>query len=271
MFTDFYWCLPHYSVSLTLLLNLQRSLRGFANVKGECFLFKMNRMLQECGCQIATLLVLPWLVLLEIFASRILVSSQYLKFLIGVYPRKMNSLFWRQMGYGTWILLWHYLDSLSILLLVELIWYWLQIWDVLSNDEVVNIVDSASSRSSAARALVEEAVQAWKITYPTSKVDDCAVVCLFLDSNLNNFSTASSTEDNNKSFISTEMSEVSYNTGGALSPPALNRSCTLREGEEVPAVSNEEAWEQDELLPKTEKEWSALDAVAIGGSKSKMK
>lgn len=145
------------------------------------------------------------------------------------------------------------------------------IWDVLSNDEVVNIVDSASSRSSAARALVEEAVQAWKITYPTSKVDDCAVVCLFLDSNLNNFSTASSTEDNNKSFISTEMSEVSYNTGGALSPPALNRSCTLREGEEVPAVSNEEAWEQDELLPKTEKEWSALDAVAIGGSKSKMK
>lgn len=142
---------------------------------------------------------------------------------------------------------------------------------MLSNDEVVNIVDSASSRSSAARALVEEAVQAWKITYPTSKVDDCAVVCLFLDSNLNNFSTASSTEDNNKSFISTEMSEVSYNTGGALSPPALNRSCTLREGEEVPAVSNEEAWEQDELLPKTEKEWSALDAVAIGGSKSKMK
>ncbi|OIT38502.1 PREDICTED: probable protein phosphatase 2C 33 [Nicotiana attenuata] len=57
------------------------------------------------------------------------------------------------------------------------------IWDVLSNDQVVNIVASASPRSFAARSLVEVAVRAWRTEYPTSKVDDCAVVCLFLDSN----------------------------------------------------------------------------------------
>ncbi|KAL5576884.1 hypothetical protein UlMin_018583 [Ulmus minor] len=44
------------------------------------------------------------------------------------------------------------------------------IWDVLSNEEVVKIVAS-----------VPQAFTAW-LKFPTSKVDDCAVVCLFLDS-----------------------------------------------------------------------------------------
>ncbi|CAL9191470.1 unnamed protein product, partial [Musa hybrid cultivar] len=54
------------------------------------------------------------------------------------------------------------------------------VWDVLSNREVVKIVGTASARSSAARILVESAVRAWKLKYPTSKIDNCAVVCLFL-------------------------------------------------------------------------------------------
>nr|XP_043631631.1 probable protein phosphatase 2C 33 isoform X2 [Erigeron canadensis] len=54
------------------------------------------------------------------------------------------------------------------------------IWDVLSNEEVIEIVASVESHSLAARAVVESAVNAWKHKYPTSKVDDCAVVCLFL-------------------------------------------------------------------------------------------
>ncbi|KAF8405812.1 hypothetical protein HHK36_007889 [Tetracentron sinense] len=65
------------------------------------------------------------------------------------------------------------------------------VWDVLSNKEVVDIVASAPSRSSAACALVESAVRAWRFKYPTSKVDDCALVCLFLDSNTDNSSTSS--------------------------------------------------------------------------------
>ncbi|KAG6700494.1 hypothetical protein I3842_08G114700 [Carya illinoinensis] len=57
------------------------------------------------------------------------------------------------------------------------------IWDVLSNKEVVDIVASAPARSSAAQFLVESAIRAWRYRYPTSKIDDCAVVCLFLDTN----------------------------------------------------------------------------------------
>ncbi|KAG4922865.1 hypothetical protein JHK86_051678 [Glycine max] len=55
------------------------------------------------------------------------------------------------------------------------------IWDVLSNEEVVDIVASAP-QSTAARALVESAVRAWKTKFPFCKVDDCAAVCLFFDS-----------------------------------------------------------------------------------------
>ncbi|XP_058114436.1 probable protein phosphatase 2C 66 [Magnolia sinica] len=55
------------------------------------------------------------------------------------------------------------------------------VWDVLSNKEVVDIVASAPSRSTSARALVDYAVRAWRFKFPTSKIDDCAVVCLFLD------------------------------------------------------------------------------------------
>lgn len=57
-----------------------------------------------------------------------------------------------------------------------------QVWDVLSNEEVVAIVAS-SPKSSAARVLVDSATRAWRLKYPTAKVDDCAVVCLYLDSN----------------------------------------------------------------------------------------
>ncbi|CAH9052902.1 unnamed protein product [Cuscuta epithymum] len=56
------------------------------------------------------------------------------------------------------------------------------VWDVLSNKEVVDIVAASAPAgpSSASRALVECANRAWRLKYPTSKNDDCAVVCLFL-------------------------------------------------------------------------------------------
>ncbi|KAJ7264560.1 hypothetical protein O6H91_20G038000 [Diphasiastrum complanatum] len=57
------------------------------------------------------------------------------------------------------------------------------VWDVLSNSEVIDIIAAAPTRRTAARSLVESAVRAWRLKYPTSKVDDCAVVCLFLDAN----------------------------------------------------------------------------------------
>ncbi|CAL4904622.1 unnamed protein product [Urochloa decumbens] len=55
------------------------------------------------------------------------------------------------------------------------------IWDVLSNKEVVKLVCSAKDPSKAARQLIDRAVRAWRRKYPTSMVDDCAAVCLFLN------------------------------------------------------------------------------------------
>ncbi|KAJ4830691.1 hypothetical protein Tsubulata_028407 [Turnera subulata] len=54
------------------------------------------------------------------------------------------------------------------------------VWDVLSNQEVIQIVASTRKRSMAAKVLVRYAVRAWRSKYPGSKIDDCAVVCLFL-------------------------------------------------------------------------------------------
>lgn len=52
---------------------------------------------------------------------------------------------------------------------------------MLSNKEVVETIWGAPTRTTAARSLVETAVRAWRQKYPTSKVDDCAVVCLYLN------------------------------------------------------------------------------------------
>ncbi|KAK7321604.1 hypothetical protein VNO77_32414 [Canavalia gladiata] len=54
------------------------------------------------------------------------------------------------------------------------------VWDVLSNIEVASIVWSVDTEESAARAVVEAATSAWEKKYPSYKVDDCTVVCLFL-------------------------------------------------------------------------------------------
>lgn len=50
---------------------------------------------------------------------------------------------------------------------------------MLSNADVVKIVASAKKRSLAAKLLVYKAVRAWRTKYPGSRIDDCAVVCLF--------------------------------------------------------------------------------------------
>ncbi|KAK9292435.1 hypothetical protein L1049_020406 [Liquidambar formosana] len=136
------------------------------------------------------------------------------------------------------------------------------IWDVLSNKEVVDIVASAPARCSAARALVESAVRAWRFKYPTSKVDDCAVVCLFFDSNSTNVSTASNAKCKEQ-LTSTEQ----VNTGGdkdLSGPTGLGRSGTVREvgTEALSEGSKEESLSHEEVHPEMGKEWSALEGVS---------
>ncbi|KAK8597542.1 hypothetical protein V6N13_094946 [Hibiscus sabdariffa] len=54
------------------------------------------------------------------------------------------------------------------------------VWDVLNNDQVASIVMEAESELEAARTVVEAATASWKKKFPSSKVDDCTAVCLFL-------------------------------------------------------------------------------------------
>ena len=138
----------------------------------------------------------------------------------------------------------------------------MQIWDVLSNKEVVDIVASAPARSSAARSLVESAVRAWKYKFPTSKVDDCAVVCLFLDSNSNNLSSASNanTEVQPTSMDKVDNDSEKDNNLNVLT--SLDRSGTVRTGKEVLLGGNEDSSKQEEMNSELGIDWSALEGVS---------
>ncbi|KEH23400.1 catalytic/protein phosphatase type 2C [Medicago truncatula] len=143
------------------------------------------------------------------------------------------------------------------------------IWDVLSNKEVVDIIAAAPRRATAARSLVETAVRAWRYKYPTSKVDDCAVVCLFLDKGMQKISTASHA---NKSKEHCPGSGIQVgNNGddeeGVSEPNALERSGTCRKANDNNNTSHEdkeeeEFKEEEEIDPDLEKEWSALEGVS---------
>ncbi|OMO52614.1 phosphatase 2C (PP2C)-like protein [Corchorus olitorius] len=136
------------------------------------------------------------------------------------------------------------------------------IWDVLSNKEVVDIVASAPARSSAARALVESAVRAWRYKYPTSKVDDCAVVCLFLDSTSNNLSTASNAKPKVQPTSVDQVVNDNEKDNNVAVLTSLSRSGTVRTAEEEPLVGNEDCVKQDEVNSEIGIEWSALEGVS---------
>ncbi|PNT65589.1 hypothetical protein BRADI_4g44750v3 [Brachypodium distachyon] len=105
------------------------------------------------------------------------------------------------------------------------------IWDVLSNKEVVKIVSSAADRSKAAKQLVDKAVRAWRRKFPTSMVDDCAAVCLFLKPIV-------SSDDNSNTIIKPPNASTLSFTG------SFRKAMGGGEAEEGPAV------------------WRALEGVA---------
>ena len=92
---------------------------------------------------------------------------------------------------------------------------------MLSNEEVVDIVASSSSRAAAARILVNSAAREWKLKYPTSKMDDCAVVCLFLDGKMD------SESDYDEQGFSSATNAVESDDG-QRSEPCLQRNFTVR-------------------------------------------
>ncbi|KAL8536072.1 hypothetical protein ACS0TY_011633 [Phlomoides rotata] len=111
------------------------------------------------------------------------------------------------------------------------------IWDVLSNEKVVEIMSCCPTRSCTARTLVESAVKAWRSKYPTSRVDDYAAVCLFLNSN---DSTASTT------YLEVNIPSPEQDEGPVKDDfPGLDRSSTVRVDNNVLGESKNEASEVD--------------------------
>lgn len=98
------------------------------------------------------------------------------------------------------------------------------VWDVLSNQEAVDIVSASPSRSKAAKSLVEAATREWKTKYPTSKIDDCAVVCLYLDGKMDHERDSTASLDN----ISIEEGSVADPNEPQEQEPTLTRNFTVR-------------------------------------------
>lgn len=60
----------------------------------------------------------------------------------------------------------------------------MQVWDVISNEEAVDIVSSTPDRAKSAKRLVECAVHAWKRKRRGIATDDISAICLFFHSPL---------------------------------------------------------------------------------------
>lgn len=128
---------------------------------------------------------------------------------------------------------------------------------MLSNEEVVEIVSSAPARSVAARIVVDSAAREWKLKYPTSKMDDCAVVCLFLDGKMD--SGESDYEDHcySSALQSYHSENAAESDGGGLRPePCLHRNFTVRSGDDTESFGRifQEASAEDQ-------DWSGLEGV----------
>ncbi|GFZ12930.1 protein phosphatase 2C family protein [Actinidia rufa] len=134
------------------------------------------------------------------------------------------------------------------------------VWDVLSNEEVVDIVSSTPTRSSAARTLVDSAAREWKSKYPTSKMDDCAVVCLFLDGKMDSESDYDELFLSSATLQSNHSGNAAESDDGQNSEPSLQRNFTVRSSEEsdsyrrLPVANVETVGYEDQ-------NWSGLEGV----------
>ncbi|KAK7290916.1 hypothetical protein RIF29_05696 [Crotalaria pallida] len=128
------------------------------------------------------------------------------------------------------------------------------VWDVLSNEEVVEIVSSAPMRSSAARILVQSAAREWKLKYPTSKMDDCAVVCLFLDGKMDSESDCDEQCFSSAAVQSNHAGKDIESDDGQKSEPSLQRNFTVRSSEDTETYG-------DGISSAEDQNWLGLEGV----------
>ncbi|EMS49236.1 putative protein phosphatase 2C 66 [Triticum urartu] len=161
------------------------------------------------------------------------------------------------------------------------------VWDVLSNKEAIDIVAAAPSRATASRALVDCAVRSWRLKFPTSKSDDCAAVCLFLDHEKSPTLVEESEAKNEKAEpakdalisdagdkINEDIADVNEHISREehIPEPTLEHSSTLRNVDEIMPVDEPPVSKEPErcgsarsladcISTNEEEEWSALEGV----------
>ncbi|XP_041007939.1 probable protein phosphatase 2C 52 [Juglans microcarpa x Juglans regia] len=137
------------------------------------------------------------------------------------------------------------------------------VWDVLSNEEVVEIVSTAPTRSSAARILVDSAAREWKLKYPTSKMDDCAVVCLFLDGKMDAESDYDEQNFSSATLQSNHSGNAIESDDGQKSEPSLQRNFTVRSSEENDTYGRlpVDVEGNGETVEAEDQNWSGLEGV----------
>ncbi|XVE66223.1 hypothetical protein DITRI_Ditri08aG0063200 [Diplodiscus trichospermus] len=137
------------------------------------------------------------------------------------------------------------------------------VWDVLSNEEVVEIVSSASTRSSAARILVDSAAREWKLKYPTSKMDDCAVVCLFLDGKMDSESDYEEHGFSSATLQSNYSGNAAESDDGHRSETSLQRNFTVRSSKESNSYGRlaQELEGNVDTVAGEDQKWSGLEGV----------
>ncbi|XVE89202.1 hypothetical protein DITRI_Ditri19aG0131700 [Diplodiscus trichospermus] len=144
------------------------------------------------------------------------------------------------------------------------------VWDVLSNKEAIDIVASAPSCATAARALVDCATRAWRLKYPTSKNDDCAVVCLFLE---HLPASNGAVQENDITRIPEESGEKIDDNKGDCHTVSLGQSVKFEGSTEITPVTEPTEERLSSKLPGQSKrslaecisvgddEWSALEGI----------
>ncbi|KAH9619940.1 hypothetical protein KSS87_001307 [Heliosperma pusillum] len=133
------------------------------------------------------------------------------------------------------------------------------IWDVLSNEEVIEIIFAVPARALAARVLVESAAREWKLKYPTSKMDDCAVVCLFLDGNMDSASDSDVQSFSSATIQSNHSGAAMESNDGLNVEPSLQRNNTVRTPEENNSFRRMPVTVENIL--SEDQNWSGLEGV----------
>ena len=128
---------------------------------------------------------------------------------------------------------------------------------------MVDIVSSAPTRSSAARILVDSAAREWKLKYPTSKMDDCAVVCVFLDGKMDSESDYEEQCFSSATLQSNHSGNAAESDDGQKSEPSLQRNFTVRSSEEGENYGRLpfELEGNGEVATGEDQNWSGLEGV----------